>query len=114
MPTPLNDPRDAAQVTGVPAALLHRFKPDSALTGAGAGDLDNPTVESIKQMAAELLKTLPRLSYEQAENGLKCLSIAYLSFAPANELEKIQAVSTWEFTARKVVQHQTNLYLKHR
>ncbi len=74
-------------------------------------ELENPTVESIKQMAAELLKALPRLSWEQAESGLKCLSIAYLSFAPANKLEQIQAVSTWEFTARKVVQHQVDLTL---
>lgn len=74
-------------------------------------DLENPTVESIKRMAVELLKGLPRLSWEQSESGLKCLSIAYLSFVPANELEKIQAASTWEFVARKVVQHQTNLSL---
>lgn len=74
-------------------------------------DLENPTVEGIKRMASELLKALPRLSWDQAESGLKCLSIAYLSFAPANELEKIQVVSTWEFTARRVVRHQTELTL---
>lgn len=91
--------------------LTSSFRPDAALTGATVPELENPTVESIKKMAAELLKRLPRLSWDQSESGLKCLSIAYLSFAPANQLEQIQAVSIWEFTTRKVVQHQTNLTL---
>lgn len=52
----------------------------------------------------------PETTLEQHENGLKALTIFYLGFEPANDIEEYAAQIIIELAARKVVEKEAATY----
>jgi hypothetical protein len=81
-----------------------------------AGPTIGTTWPQLKQMAGEFFRALPEATDEEAEAGLKCLSLGYLGLE-ANALDQHQAELLMQIVGRKVVERGASnkqLYRKDR
>lgn len=57
-----------------------------------------------KKLAGEFFRQLPGANEEEAEAGLKCLSLAYLGMETSDDNEQYQASLVIEMATRKMVE----------
>ncbi len=68
-------------------------------------------LQSFREMAAELLKSLPNLKKaEQVENGIKMLNLGYLTLK-GDAADMMLARGVWDFVARKALARETELII---
>ncbi len=72
---------------------------------------DECTIDELKQLGKEFLEILPTATTEEAENGFKCFTIAYLNSLLHNPREEIQAEALHHLLSRKLMEREIEIAL---